>query len=497
MDTRNFHIGNSEAEAEIGLAPIKLVDVWEDYLNVIPQLNREKFIITGPKGSGKTAIAEHIMSQSGPNHFCVFVKQNDIAIQKIAQIGVEQTNDTNITTQVLFEWVILVKILTLLCKNELLYKMEGYESLQKFLKKNTGFVEISANQITSVIQTKGFDIDIEFLKRFIKTRLKRDLEIRGDKAPFYRLIPSLKETVLSLLQQDIKNGNRYRIIFDDLDVGFSFKDPKSLSTLLELIRISRSYNNDLFARNGIDTKIIVLMRKDIALAISQVDTDGGKIIRDYEIPLYWFNQDEFRQDENNTALKKFINKRIEKNFDINNYALSTDDPWTEFVLDTGTNQTTFKWLLDHTFYKPRDLILLLKPISNVPYQIPLNQSVLDTLLKRYAVAAMIEIRGELNATFSQDEFDKLIKCLKSLQGQRTASIPAFSKKAFSYAFKDCHLGMSDDEVLIKLFDYGLVGNVDTTYTTPRYFFKHRENVNISQAINFDLEFTLHKIFTLM
>jgi hypothetical protein len=85
-DTSNFFIGSPEAEAESTLnSKVQLDDVFEDFLNVITKLQNEKFIISGRKGSGKSAIAERIYSYSRDNaeYFCDFIKKGDIDIEKI------------------------------------------------------------------------------------------------------------------------------------------------------------------------------------------------------------------------------------------------------------------------------------------------------------------------------------------------------------------------------------------------------------------------------
>jgi hypothetical protein len=59
--TSDFFIGTPEAEGETtSNSKMKLAEIFGDYLNVFPELDSEKFIITGRKGSGKSAIAEYI-----------------------------------------------------------------------------------------------------------------------------------------------------------------------------------------------------------------------------------------------------------------------------------------------------------------------------------------------------------------------------------------------------------------------------------------------------
>ena len=89
-DTSNFYIGSPEAEAENTLnSIIQLDDVFEDYLDVIYKLQSERFIISGRKGCGKSAIAERIysISRDDSKYFCDFIKKGDIDIEKITQIS--------------------------------------------------------------------------------------------------------------------------------------------------------------------------------------------------------------------------------------------------------------------------------------------------------------------------------------------------------------------------------------------------------------------------
>ena len=52
--TLNFFIGSPEAESEATSTPITLNQFFEDYLDIFSQLNNEKFIVLGRKGSGKS-----------------------------------------------------------------------------------------------------------------------------------------------------------------------------------------------------------------------------------------------------------------------------------------------------------------------------------------------------------------------------------------------------------------------------------------------------------
>ena len=86
-DTGNFFICSPEAEAESTfISKMKLNEVFEDFLDVLPKLQTEKFIITCRKGNGKSAIAEniHFLANNDSQYFCDFIKKSDVDIEKIA-----------------------------------------------------------------------------------------------------------------------------------------------------------------------------------------------------------------------------------------------------------------------------------------------------------------------------------------------------------------------------------------------------------------------------
>ena len=325
--TKNFFIGATEAEAESCInSKMKLNEVFVDFLNILPELQHEKFIITGRKGCGKTAIAEHInnLAENEYNYFCDFIKKNDVNIEQIVQIGKDV--GIEIEKELLFEWIILIKLVKLLISNEAIQTKPEIKDLNTFLKKNSGFVDIKSNQIIEVIKKNGYDVNINFFKRFLVATFGNRYDIKGEKAPFYKLIPHLKETVEKLVSCEENADNKYILIFDDLDIGFNASKTEHIKTILNLLRITKEYNITLFGKKGINAKIIILLRDDISRILIKNDADTAKLFTSYEIPLIWYEHEQFKRNENLTKIKQFINKRIEHNFIKNGIEFNKTDP---------------------------------------------------------------------------------------------------------------------------------------------------------------------------
>ena len=487
--TENMYFGNPEAESENNFkSKIKLDDVFEDYLNVLGELDTEKFIVTGRKGSGKSAIGQiiHKRAKNEPNVFCEYIRKSDIDLEEIVQLS-EQTGNI-IQKELLFKWIILTRLLKLITQNQAVQDLSDIKLIRHFLEKNSGFVNIDKYEIKEILQTNGFEILIEKLMHFFTLKKTRETRLTGSKAPFYKLIPHLEEVIVTILSSnaDRFHGNSYKIIFDDLDIEFKAESEKSVETLLNLIRISKNYNNTLFSDNEIDAKVIILLRDDISDILIKKSADMSKIFDSYNIPLIWFDHDLHRKGENLTMLKQFIDKRIE--IALKNEKIDYDkNPW-DFLFATSTsyNDTSFKYVIDHTFHTPRDLILFMQGLNKYRFDIPLHINELNVLIGNYSSKAKGEIDNALTIHFKVNEIENLFQILRILSKKTEFSFTEFESQfnlhEFSInAIKCCEL----------LYEYSLIGN--KVNNSNVVLFKHRENNETHYNIDFEKCFVIHRI----
>lgn len=488
--TKNFFIGCPEAEGEsTANSKIKLGEMFGDFLNVFPELDTEKFIISGRKGSGKSAIAEYIQysALNDPNAFCEFIKTRDIDTQKIVQLGKEQ--GLPIEEKLLFEWLILTKLIKLFTEDQSVQSMKEFKDLNTFLKKNSGLVDIKEYEIDEVVRKKSLEVNIEYFKRVFNSIFKRDVGIKEHKAPFYKILPQLQEVVIKLLKENITSENEYHLIFDDLDIGFKEINIESIETVTNVIRIAKDYNIDFFGKNGLNAKIIILLRDDIKRIIVKHNADTAKLFSSYEIPLVWYEHDNFKNNENAVGLKKLINKRIALNFEENKSTYSKNDPWITLIKDDNQyNGSSFKYIIDFSFFRPRDLILFFKPLPVNAFQIPLSFSDTKKLLNTYVQELILEIKNELSASFEASDISKIFRALKNLKHNQP-----LCKNDIIKEFAEVELTYDAELAISHLFYYSIIGNLDNSdYSSPKVFFKHREKRDEVCVINFELKFIYHK-----
>ncbi|MBR5657120.1 MAG: hypothetical protein IKW98_10670 [Prevotella sp.] len=484
--TKGFCIGIPEAEAEATTASIKLETLFIDYLDVLEQLNNEKFIVLGRKGTGKSAIGEHILSlaKNEANMFCDFIKKEDVDIEKIVQIGKEE--GVYIERGLLYKWIILTKFVALFAENQSLACIKGMNYLSDFIKKSRGFINIKNYEIKEIIHQYGLSVNIEYFKRYLSTSGNTYKQYKYEKAEFYKLIPDLEKVVTDILKTD--KDNLYILMFDDLDIGLNLNNKESIDTLTELIRTIKYYNNDIFARNSIESKIIVFLRTDIQKHLIY-SADMPKIFSSYATELRWY-ENSFRYNETKLLLRQFINRRISVNFQRKGLVINdNNDPWTSFIDEKSFygEKTGFKHIIDHTFYRPRDLILFFKEIGSLDLNLPISSNdVNNILLDRYAREMITDIKGELSVNYNANEIECIFDALRN--GYGTYRKP-FTHNTLVSELQNNGL-KNTAKIISDLFDYSLIGNYDENGNVT---FKYRETPGQIVELDTNGSFILHYV----
>lgn len=212
----------------------------------------------------------------------------------------------------------------------------------------------------------------------------------------------------------------------------------------------------------------------------------AKVFESYNIPLIWFDHDLHRRGENLTMLKQFIDKRIEIALRNENIELDKN-PW-DFLFEPSSsyNDTSFKYVIDHTFQTPRDLILFMQGLSKYRLEIPLQINELNTLIGNYSTKAKGELDNALTIHFTVNEIDDLFRILRVLSRKSEFNFNDFETEFNRYEFV-----MNAPKCCELLFEYSLIGN--KKLNNNMVFFKHRENNETHYNIDFEKYFVIHRI----
>ena len=483
--TKGFYFGHTEAEGENKSEKQNLISFFEDYLGVLPSIHNEKFFFIGRKGAGKSAIAKFIKDSSDKedDSFADIIRFNDIELEKLLQsIPVEQKD--NIET-LIFEWLILVRLIRLFVKNESAVYTNEHKKFKHFIERNAGFAEIDKYHIDEIIQKKKLEVSIDVLKHVFGPTIGKYVDTKSTKAPFYQFVNPLKEIIEQVLDYDVFSSKEFIILFDDLDIKFKADNETSKQKLLSLLRAARDLNTGIFKNTS--ARVLVFLRDDIRDVLETKDSDTSKMFSSYAIPLTWYDHYNFKREENKVNLKKFANKRIALNFEANGLSFDKNDPWHTLFSSNDhelQGKSSFKYFLDYTFYRPRDIVLFLSEIGENEYTYPLNTNCIKSLIHKFIRANIKELKSELAIHFSPNETKLLFEVLKAL----SSSSEVNGRDRVMELIEEKLPNHDSSSILKFLIDYSILVLIDRDH---KLYFNYRSNE--LETIDFEnLNLTCHK-----
>jgi len=253
----------------------------------------------------------------------------------------------------------------------------------------------------------------------------------------------------------VNNENEYILFFDDLDIGFNVEDVLSCDSLINLVRACRRVNNDIFGKNNISAKAVILIRDDIEHYLSTRYADTAKIFSSYSARINWY-QDSYASniDEDDLNIKRFINKRIKLAFKSAMLKCSKNDPWANLVSHEADDRSTFKWVLNQTLFRPRDLLLFFGPLENGAFSFPLTRDEINSLINNYVDQLAKELKNELSSFYSATQIETIFNAL----GELSRGYKSYTDAKSIFA-AHC-TAISPDSLMEYLFDRSVIGNVD-------------------------------------
>ena len=403
--TDGFFFGKPEAEAEKTFEKRNNVSFYEDYFDVKGEIGNGKFIVSGRKGSGKSAIVKHIMENVKDHElYAIIVNHGDYVINK----SINAPDNTVISSEMLWEWLTLVKFVKMILDSQVAQYLQEIKSLKLFWKNNSGFLEIEKFDVKEIITSNSYELSINPLKNILSAAIKSSFGVKEERAPFYKLIPALREIVSRVLQMREFKIIDFVVMYDDLDIDFNLNVQDDQQNLINLIRVAKSYNTSRFYGTG--GKVLLFIRDDVSNALQSIGADTGKLFGSYECQIKWYNHEIGDDDNNNNPIKKFVNRRLSINFDLLGIKYNHDNPWETFVEDDYygySNKSSFKYLLDYTFYRPRDIINIFKDVGARKYQLPLSSDNVKSLIKNYLQINKIEVFNELSVQYDKQKLDSI------------------------------------------------------------------------------------------
>ena len=319
---------------------------------------------------------------------------------------------------------------------------------ERYPKGNFEFIEFMTSNEDSIEGEIAAD---RIIKPKVKASKKKVKSNNNKKKEFYKVLKEVEELIISCLKQ-----KSVVLILDDLD-ELEIKIDNNRAPLTSIKKLIEAFKdiNTLFLKSNVSpSKCIMLLRSDILKKLNKSSTNLNKVLADNTVELYWIDKDE-KNPEKHILMEMILNKikcSSEEYKKLDNRTLY----YKIFPKDID-GDSALKFLLDHSFGRPRDIICYLDIIcKKYPEETSFKDSMFKECRKEYSARFIDELYNEMNIHIELEIIEDYLKLIRKL-GYKSFYIGQINKcykenrKEFKY-IKDINT------VLESLYGFGVIGN---------------------------------------
>ncbi|TPH01708.1 hypothetical protein EUX54_01205 [Haemophilus haemolyticus] len=490
---KDLQLGNLDAKNELIEDTDDVRDIFINSYVIPPNFNfqkfyeRQRYFITGLKGTGKTALLRYISIklEEDPDTYSKFILFKSDLGNKDISAGLSKTNvyDTdNINEEKdykdLWRWFIYSEIVFFQNKKE----------IELFQRNNTWSIfskKVLAIKKTSSLfpKIKNGNLSIS-LKLFEHTELsaqlgfdKKEDEIKIDFKEYIYEIDELFEE----LESSTQNLN---IFFDELELNYiKKKQYKKDANLIKDLILSIEKINGICRRKRFNVFIYSAIRSEVLLAIS--GDELNKSLSDFGESLSWYGAG----NDENQPLLNVITKRLA--YQLN---CQVKDVWSNLFPPKIQRDDTRKYILHHSWYRPRDIVRFLTLAQKQGGEKEkFEHEMFDSIQYDYSSSSWNELVEELRVRYSGSEINGIQRIFNGFKEFFTykdfEERITYIRNHFSETENEKHLLDKDIKPLLEiLYRIGFIGNVFNKFNRNMYQFSFRGNPNI----DYEKDFIIHK-----
>ncbi len=442
---------------------------------IVDKLNNgSKAFVIGRKGTGKTAITEHLARELSPVKFAKKLSFKNFPFGDLYDLKNESFTPPNeyIT---LWKYLIYSSVAKLMIVNE---------NINPHLRER--LIKVYENDIESSLSRT--------VRHWVGGKLKISIlgsGIEGDKidhieknsVPWIERVEILEDILLNHL-----DDARYFIVFDELDEDYRDmihaesrnKYSSLLTSLFKAVQDVRS----IFSDNRSELYPVVFLRDDIYDILHDPDRTKWN---DLKISLDW----------NEDSIKRLLAFRISRSIDQGAKTLSFQSAWEKLFyngkIGYGTRNykrmPAFNYITRSTQLRPRDYVRYFQVCAENALQFG-RAKISSEDIKKASVAFSNYLRSELEDEIHGvlPDINKILNLFSRIRKQRL-SIHEFNK-AFNDAVKSKEIMKIEvDFVLQILFHFSVIGNQPSQknvnmyrYLTPEARFNQKESIIVHHGL---------------
>lgn len=302
---------------------------------------------------------------------------------------------------------------------------------------------------------------------------------------FYDMTDEATDAFCDLTRTDVP----YYIFLDELEAFYGDSEifQRDLRLIRDLILEAKAVNMLLLRLRMKNTKIICAVRSEIINSITRFieSKEMNKVVDGFDCPLIW--------DYNTTAsfkhpIMEILLKRIELSEKKNGvvYA-SREELQRKWFPEHIAYSDPVEYILNSNWSKPRDIVRLISAAHDSLHygDTAFTQAVMESSMPSYSRKSLTELREELKALYSEQEIDDIFNCFVGFAD--TFTLAQLEKQVQSY-YPHSVLATRTLDVLSDLYRLGVIGNLNPN--ARRYRWQHRGDDRI--ILTDDWMITIHR-----
>jgi hypothetical protein len=307
-------------------------------------LRAEAAVVTGRKGSGKSAVYIELLRELRRNRKCCIVDlrpaSHHLSEMRQALLDVVSIGVFDHTIAAFWQYVLLTEVV-LKIREFVLPKSRYDFTLQERIRsveREFGFDEVTVSGDFTSRLAAAIDITVSKLR---DASSDRDVRKNITNLLFERPIPKLREAIMSFNDY----FNEIVIQVDDLDKGWPpFQiESHDIATIKHLIEVLSSIQRDI-RKHGLSIKHVVFLRSDVYERLVEQTSDRGKYNL---INIDWTDPEQLRY---------LIQKRVVNSLD----KIHHDDVWAAVNPAVRPDVKAVDYMIEASLRRPRFLIDLME-----------------------------------------------------------------------------------------------------------------------------------------
>lgn len=415
IQLKDIFIGNIDAKNELLSESPDEIEQFKSGFIVPPNIildnyiNKNKYFITGLKGTGKTALLRYLAILSEDKFdsktFFILFKSNidEDDRKKLSHAARSEINENNSQEfsgqdfELVWRWFLHKKIIYLVENKgvELFQKNGDYSRYKACVTSVEGS---SKNGLLDALIPRIKKGNITISKT---PKLSIDLVWNSQNKAQIKFV-ELAKNVDSLFLKLLPGNDSLNIYIDELELNLTSKKQYDRdSRLIRDLIVTIEKLNNISKRNGYDLCIFAGIRSEVVSAITSTGKEINKPLSDFGSQITWHKKG---IDETQQPLLDIIIKRLKYAEVKNGITTENGKMWDKYFPLKIQGVESRKYILHNSWYRPRDFVRLLSIARDqFPYEAIFSHKVFDDTRKQYSTECWTEITEELIANYSKED----------------------------------------------------------------------------------------------